>query len=170
MMNLKKSLKKRRREETCKMWTIVKIKKNYNVLNLKNHLKKMLVSDPKIYSPKILQQTIKGNKFYTKNYYILGNYLLIFHEKFKNRFYLNKLNFIKGIDIVLNGFEHSQNEINFFVEKCKKNENTNGYLIQDFFLKNLRDKIKFCSGPFVNFAINLIEVQKNKNKRISRKI
>ena len=97
------------------MWTIVKIKKNYKVLNLKNNLKKLLVSNPKVYSPKILQQTVKGNKFYSKNYYILGNYLLIFHEKFKNRFYLNKLNFIKGIEIVLNGFEHSQSEINYFV-------------------------------------------------------
>ena len=34
--------------------------------------------------------------------------------------------------------------------------------MQDFFLNNLNDKIKFCSGPFVKFAINLIEVQKNK--------
>ena len=38
----------------------------------------------------------------------------------------------------------------------------NGYLVQDFFMNNLSDNIKFCSGPFVNFAINLIEVQKNK--------
>ena len=29
-------------------------------------------------------------------------------------------------------------------------------------MNNLSDNIKFCSGPFVNFAINLIEVQKHK--------
>jgi hypothetical protein len=144
------------------MWIVVKIKKNYNTSNLKINLKKLLLSSAKLYSPKILQQTIKGNKYYDKNYYILRNYLLIFHEKFKDKFYLNKLNFIKGIDIVLKGFEYSQKEINFFVEKCKKNENTKGYLMQDFFLNNLNDKIKFCSGPFVKFSINLIEVQRNK--------
>ena len=66
------------------------------------------------------------------------------------------------MDIVLKGFELSQKEIKFFVEKCKKNENKDGYLIQDFFINNLNDKIRFCSGPFVNFAINLIEVQKSK--------
>jgi len=78
-----------------KMWTIIKIKKNYNFNSLKIGLKKLLVSSPKIYSPKILEQTIKGNKFYNKNCYILGNYLLVFHEKFKDKFYLNKLNFTK---------------------------------------------------------------------------
>ena len=144
------------------MWTVVKIKKNYKINNLKINLKKVLMSNPKLYSPKILQQTIKGNKFYHKNYYILGNYLLIFHEKLEDKFYLNKLNFVKGIDVVLKGFEYSQKEINFFVEKCKKNENNKGYLVQDFFINNLNDKIKFCSGPFVKFAINLIEVQRNK--------
>lgn len=145
-----------------KMWTVIKIKKNYNFNALKVNLKKLLVSSPKIYSPKILEQTIKGNKFQNKNCYILGSYLLVFHEKFKDKFYLNKLNFTKGVDIVVQGFEYSQKEINFFVEKCKKNENAKGYLIQNFLLNNLNKKIKFCSGPFINFAINLIEVQKNK--------
>ena len=89
------------------MWTVIKIKKNYNFNSLKIGLKKLLVSSPKIYSPKILEQTIKGNKFYNKNCYILGNYLLVFHEKFKDKFYLNKLNFTKGVDIVVQGFEYS---------------------------------------------------------------
>ncbi len=144
------------------MWTVIKIKKNYCVKNLKSNLKSLLVVSPEIYSPKILQQEVRRNKFYNKTNYILGNYLLIFHEKLKDKFFYNRLSFVKGVDIVLKGFEFSQKEIKFFVEKCKNNENKNGYLIQDFFINNLNDKIRFCSGPFVNFAINLIEVQKNK--------
>jgi len=144
------------------MWVVVKIKKNCVIENLKANLKNLFSAEPVLYSPKILQQNIIGNKFKEKNHYILGNYIIIFHEKLKDKFFFNKLNFVKGIDIVLRGFEHSQNEIKFFVEKCKKNENKNGYLIQNFFVNSLSDSIKFCSGPFVNFAINLIEVQKNK--------
>ncbi len=144
------------------MWTVVKIKKNYCVKNLKSNLKNLLLASPEIYSPKIIQQEVRGNKFYNKTNYILGNYLLIFHEKLKDKFFYNRLSFVKGVDIVLKGFELSQKEIKFFVEKCRKNENKNGYLIQDFFINNLNDKIRFCSGPFVKFAINLIEVQKNK--------
>ena len=41
---------------------------------------------------------------------------------------------IKGIDTVLKGFEHSQKEIKFLVDKCQENENKNGYLVQDFFI------------------------------------
>ena len=144
------------------MWTVVKIKKNYNVQNFKSNLKNLFLVCPEIYSPKILQQEIRGNKFYKKSNYILGNYLLIFHEKLKDEFFSNRLSFVKGVDIVLKGFELSQKEIKFFVEKCKKNENEDGYLVQDFFINNLNDKIRFCSGPFVNFAINLIEIQKSK--------
>ena len=144
------------------MWTVVKIKKNYNVKNFKSNLKNLFLVCPEIYSPKILQQEVRGNKFYKKSNYILGNYLLIFHEKLKDKFFYNRLSFVKGVDIVLKGFELSQKEIKYFVDKCKKNENKNGYLIQDFFINNLNDKIRFCSGPFVNFAINLIEVQKSK--------
>ena len=144
------------------MWTVVKIKKDYNVKNFKSNLKNLFLVCPEIYSPKILQQEVRGNKFYKKSNYILGNYLLIFHEKLKDKFFYNRLSFVKGVDVVLKGFELSQKEIKYFVDKCKKNENKNGYLIQDFFINNLNDKIRFCSGPFVNFAINLIEVQKSK--------
>jgi hypothetical protein len=144
------------------MWTVVKIKKNYNVKNFKSNLKNLFLVCPEIYSPKILQQEVRGNKFYKKSNYILGNYLLIFHEKLKDKFFYNRLSFVKGVDVVLKGFELSQKEIKYFVDKCKKNENKNGYLIQDFFINNLNDKIRFCSGPFVNFAINLIEIQKSK--------
>lgn len=144
------------------MWTIIRIKKNYDIKNLKLNLKKLLLVEPKLYSPKILQQNIDGNKFRTKNHYILGNYILVFHEKLREKYFLNKLKFTKGVDIVLNGFEYCQEEIGIFFKKCKANENKHGYLIQEFFINTLNNKIKFCSGPFINFAVNLIQVQKKK--------
>tara|TARA_A100001388_G_C28524359_1_gene382552 strand:+ start:94 stop:594 length:501 start_codon:yes stop_codon:yes gene_type:complete len=144
------------------MWIVVKIKKNCIFSNLKSSIKKILLSDPILYSPKIKQQNIVGNKFYQKNFYLLGNYIILFHEKFKNSAVSNKLKFVKGVDIVLSGFQSSQKDIQSFVEKCKLNEDQNGYLKQNFFLNKLKDNIRFSSGPFINFAINLIEVQKNK--------
>ena len=59
------------------MWIIVKTKKNCVVKNLKANLKKLFSIEPFIYSPKILQQNIVGNKFKEKNYYIrkLHNYI-----------------------------------------------------------------------------------------------
>ena len=144
------------------MWTVVKINKNCNIKDLEINLNNLFADKPIIYSPKILQQIIKGNKFYNKNHYILGSYLLIFHKNLCNKFLFKKLNFIKGINIVLKGFEYSQNEIKYFVEKCKKNENKKGYLVQDFFVNGFNNKIKFSSGPFVNFVISLLEVKRNK--------
>ena len=144
------------------MWVVVKTKKNCAIKNLKVNLKKIFSFEPLIYSPKILKQIVIGNKYIERNHHILGNYIIIFHERLKEKFILNKLSFVKGVDIVLKGFEYSQNEIKFFVEKCKKNENKKGYLIQDFFMNSLSDNLKFCSGPFVNFTVNLIEVQKHK--------
>ena len=144
------------------MWLVIKLKKNCISDILKGSLRKLLVTDPELYSPKISRQIIKGNKFYEKDQCILGNYIFIFHEKFKNNSFINKLNFIRGVDFVLKGFQYFQKEIDFFVNKCKKNEDQNGYLIQDFFVNTLGKKIKFHSGPFINFVSELINVQRNK--------
>ena len=45
------------------MWIIVKIKKNCVIENLKANLKNLFSAEPVLYSPKILQQNIIGNKF-----------------------------------------------------------------------------------------------------------
>tara|TARA_B110000003_G_C16635928_1_gene528428 strand:- start:1766 stop:2266 length:501 start_codon:yes stop_codon:yes gene_type:complete len=144
------------------MWLVIKLKKGLIFEIFKSGLKKILSSDPKIYSPKITKQSIKGNKFYQKDLYVLGNYVFVFHEKFRNNFFINKLSFIKGVDTVLKGFHQSQDEINLFIDKCKKNEDENGYLLQEFFSNVIGEKIKFHSGPFINFVSELIDVQRNK--------
>ena len=144
------------------MWLILKIKTKCNIPNLKNNLFKLLNSEAKLYSPKIAIHKFKGNKFYNKDYYILGNYILIFHTKFKDSFILNKINFLRGVHYALNGFKHCQKDIDYFVNKCKLNEDKKGYLIQNFFNLKAGNKVKFSSGPFVNFISELIDIQKNK--------
>ncbi len=151
------------------MWLIIKIKKNCIHKELKINLKKILNSDPTFYCPKILKEVVKGNKFKKKDFFILGNYLLIFHERFQDKLLVNKLNFLKGIDVVLDGFKSSQKEIINFINKCKQYEDKNGYLLQNFFVQDLSNKLKFHSGPFVNFAVKLIEVQKNKLRVLAGK-
>lgn len=143
------------------MWLVIKLKKGSIFEIFKIGLKKTLSSEPKLYSPKITKQSIKGNKFYQKDLHVLGNYIFVFHEKFKNNFFINKLCFVKGVDTVLEGFHQSQDEINSFINKCKKNEDKNGYLLQEFFSNGIGDKIKFHSGPFINFVSELIDVQRN---------
>ena len=70
------------------MWVVVKTKKNCVIKNLKVNLKKIFSFEPLIYSPKILQQIVIGNKYIERNHYILGNYIIIFHEKLNDKFYL----------------------------------------------------------------------------------
>ena len=144
------------------MWLILKLKKASIFKIVKSSLKNLLLTEPEFYSPKIIKQMIKGNKFYQKDLHLLGNYIFVFHEKFKNNTYIKKLNSTKGIDIVLNGSYFSQNEINKFIIKCKKNEDANGYLLQEFFKNISGNNIKFHSGPFVNFISELINIQRNK--------
>ena len=55
-----------------------------------------------------------------------------------------------------------QKEISFFIERCERFENHNGFLTQDFFDFKNNKKFKFFSGPFTNFVFDLIE-KENKN-------
>ena len=73
------------------MWVFIKKKKNCMVKHLKSNLKKLFSAEPLVYSPKILQYNIIGNKFKEKNYYVLGNYILIFHERLRDNFFFNSL-------------------------------------------------------------------------------
>ena len=144
------------------MWLILKIKNKCNILNLKKNLYKLLKSEAKLYSPKIQIHKRKANKFYDKDYYILGNYIIVFHARFKDNIILNKINFLKDVQYLLDGFKYYQNDINHFVNKCKTNEDAKGYLIQNFFNLEKGQKVKFSSGPFANFISELIDIQKKR--------
>lgn len=110
------------------MWIIAKI--NSKELSVfKSELNLKFENKVKYYFPKVFIKNKKTN--ITKN--ILGNYIFCFHEKFKDLKNLLVLKYIKGLDYFLTNSKNSQIEILDFINLCKKNENSTGYLKQDFF-------------------------------------
>ena len=117
------------------MWVILKFeKKKINLL--KEDFNKKLGKNCIFYIPKMKIQKFIGNKLSKMEFNILGNYIFCFHEKFKDLKNLLVLKYIKGLDYFLTNSKNSQIEILDFINLCKKNENSTGYLKQDFF-KNL---------------------------------
>ena len=143
------------------MWTIIKFD-NKNLEFLKKGLKKKLGQDFYIYRPKLFIQKYKKNNLLKKELHVLGDYLFCFHKSFKNPQTINKLKFTKGLKYFLEGFIQSQDEIKEFVDKCKKSENEEGYLSQNFFDLCINSKYKFNTGPFSEIIFKIIGLQKNK--------
>ena len=144
------------------MWVVLKYKNNE--LNfLKGDLKKKLGQQPKIYQPKIkLQRLIKNKiKFIERN--LLEDYIFCYHEKFCDKKLILLLNNSRGLKYFLRNCHTNQNEIINFIKSCKKNENNDGYIKQEFFnFKNFKKGI-FIDGPFANLIFNVIQ---NQSKRI----
>ena len=143
------------------MWTIIKIDRKKTNL-LKEDFSKKLGKEFILYNPKILLQKYKNNKLCNKEFNLLGDYFLCFHKDFMRLETLNKLKFCRGLKYFLNGFHPAQKEIENFVINCKKNENKNGYLTQNFYQLKLNGCYKFTSGPFVEKIFKIINFQKNK--------
>ena len=143
------------------MWTIIKVDLK-NLELLKKEFKKKIGNDVKIYSPKFLIQKYKKNKLIGKELNLLGDYLFCYHAKFENNEIINILKFTKGLKYFLTGFNHSQKEIKNFINQCKKAENKNGYLNQNFIKLLENTKYRFSSGPFSEKIFKIINLQKNK--------
>ena len=95
---------------------------------------------------------------------ILGDYLICYHEKFKNPSLFSILKNLKGLKYFLTNSQNNQKEIINFIELCKKNQDENGYIKQSFFnFTNLQKGI-FLNGPFTNMIFSVIENQKDKLK------
>ena len=95
---------------------------------------------------------------------MLNDYMFCFHEKFNNKNFLPILNYIKGLKYFLPNFIEAQKDIKNFIFACKRNEDKNGFVTQNFFynLKNFKDKeYKFQSGPFTNLIFKIINVEKS---------
>ena len=86
-----------------------------------------------------------------KEFNLLGDYLFCFHKNFENSNTLNNLKFTRGLKYFLSGFKNSQREIQTFIDKCKKAENTEGYLSQDFYELSL--------NSFSNFHQDLFQIE-----------
>ena len=106
------------------MWAVLKIDKK-NISHLKSDFLKKLGKDVKFYIPKIKLKKFLKKKIYFKESFLLGDYLLCFHEDFSKISVLTSLQYCKGLKYFLAHFINSQNEIEDFIKKCKSNEDEN---------------------------------------------
>ena len=147
------------------MWVVAKYDKKKTNFFLED-LKKKLKDDVVIYNPRVKVEKFHKKKIISKEFNILGDYILCFNPKFENQKILSDLKFTKGLKYFLKGFYKSQKEIKEFIKKCRKSENENGFISADFFDIEVNKKYKFNSGPLLNLIFQVVEVQKTKFKII----
>ena len=87
---------------------------------------------------------------------------MCYHPNFSNKKILNQIQNIRSLKYILEGHTSCQKEIKDFVNKCKSNENEEGFIKQTFFGFELEKNMKFLNGPFSNMIFKIIEVQKRK--------
>ena len=151
------------------MWLVAKIKsKEVNIF--KKELEKKLKTKPLFYDPRIQIQKRQKNKITKYNKSILESYIFCFHDSFKDTKSIYKLQFIKGLNFFLNGYNLNQKEIVNFINYCKDFENNEGFIKSLFFKQIISKKAKFISGPFTSMFFDIIEKQKNKLKVIVENI
>lgn len=141
------------------MWTIIKIdRKKFSIL--KKEFFEKIGNDVKFYNPKLQLKRYIKSKIYVKENYLLGDYLFCFHKNFEKNNILTSLKYCKGLKYFLGNFSSSQKEIENFIDKCKENEDSNGYIRQTFFSFENIKKYQFISGPFTNMIFTIF----NENK------
>jgi hypothetical protein len=145
------------------MW-IVASYKTKEINTLKKNLKRILGNAPDYFIPEIEYQKNIGNKFKTFQKTLLEGYLICFDKKFKDSNIINNLKFAKGLNYLLDGYKNNQDEILSFVKKCKKFQNSKGYLTQEFFEESNLNKGKFVSGPFTNLIFDILSKNSKKTE------
>ena len=143
------------------MWIVVKYEKKKIGILIKE-LKKNFSNDLEIYNPKFRTKFKMKNKIIINELSLLGDYLFCYHKNFNNANTLNLLKFTRGIKDLINGYKSSQNDIKDFINRCRKSENTEGYLTNNFYNLYENSKFRFHSGIFSNFIFKIINLQKNK--------
>ena len=141
------------------MWAILKFDKK-NLSNLKRDFSIKLGNGVKFYIPKIQLKKFTNKKIMLCEKLILGDYLFCFHEKFSKKSITTSLQYCKGLKYILNDFFNSQNEIENFINKCRENENEQGYISPSFFDFINKKNYEFMSGPFSNMIFNIISQNK----------
>jgi len=141
------------------MWVVARIDTK-KIYTLKKEFFQKLGSNVKFYAPKLKLKKFMNSKIQTKESYLLGNYILCFHEEFKKKSMLTSLKYCKGLKYFLEDLYSSQKEILKFVSKCKENEDNNGFLKQSFFDFKEKTKYEFISGPFTNLIFTLLSENK----------
>ncbi len=145
------------------MWAVLRFKKNKLNL-LKNDLRDHLGSEPKMFIPKLKIKRIIRKRIIQETSFILGDYLIIFHDKFKSSKIFSTIKNLRGLKSWVDYSESSQKNILDFIDLCKKNSDKDGFLNQSFFNLIKERKGIFIDGPFTNMIFEILEVQKNKLK------
>ncbi len=141
------------------MWAVLKIDKK-NISLLKRDLLSKLGSEVKFYMPKLKLKKFLKRKIFVKESFLLGDYLLCFHEDFSKRSVLTSLKYCKGLKYFITSFLNNQKEIENFIEKCRKNEDENGFIRSTFFEFNNTKNFEFISGPFTNMIFRILHENK----------
>jgi len=145
------------------MWVVLKYKpKEFEIL--KDSFFKILGEIPEFYNPKYKYELYINNKLKTFEKNILNNYLICKHNKFKDQKIISLLKNSRGLIYFLSGSKFNQKELNNFVNFCKSNEDSNGFLTQSFFKIIKKTKAKFISGPFTQMIFDIIEDREGKLK------
>ena len=145
------------------MWIVFSYKiKEINTL--KKNLSDILGKTPDYFIPQVKYQKILGNKFKTIKKNLLEGYLIFFDQKFKDKNVINNLKFLKRLNYLIDGYKSNQDEIISFIKKCKKFQNREGFLRQEFFENSNFSKGKFVSGLFTNFIFDIISKNSKKTE------
>ena len=145
------------------MWIVFSYKiKELNTL--KKNLQNILGNTPDYFIPQVKYQKNLGNKFKTIKKNLLEGYLICFDQKFKDKNVINNLKFLRGLNYLIDGYKNSQDEIISFIKKCKKFQNQEGLLTQEFFENSSFSKGEFVSGPFTNYIFDIISKNKKKTE------
>ena len=141
------------------MWTVVKYKIN-EINLLKDSLKSLLGEDTVFFQPKVKIQKFVNNKLKTFEKPILENYLIFYHPKIAENFFYSKLRYLRGLSKILSLSKIDQKDIEIFIDKCKKFESKDGYLLQEFFNNENFSEARFISGPFSNLIFKIVSKKK----------
>ena len=151
------------------MWIVLKYKKSEFGF-LRQDFKKILGDLPLIFRPKFKYQKLVKNKLQFLEKDILDDYLICYHEQFRNIKMMTILKNSRGLKYFLLNSQTNQKAIVNFIDYCKKNQDENGYIKQSFFELSNITRGKFLSGPFTNMIFSVIENQKNKLKILIGKV
>lgn len=143
------------------MWIVLKYNKK-NVKILINELSKKFNNDLKIYNPKFKTTFKIKDRTIINELSLLDDYLFCHHKNFSDSNSTNVLKFTKGIKDFIHGYKSSQNDIEKFINRCRRCEDKEGYLTNKFYNLYENSSFKFNSGIFANFIFKIINLQKNK--------
>tara|TARA_E500000178_G_C16999169_1_gene744793 strand:+ start:927 stop:1406 length:480 start_codon:yes stop_codon:yes gene_type:complete len=137
------------------MWIVAKYKKSELGL-FKRELVSRSNNTVEYFQPKLKMKNTKSVS------YVLGNYIFCYSEIFSNNAFVENLKNLKGLNYFLDGSFYCQKQINKFVKYCKKNEDEEGFLKNNFFKISLDKNYKFLSGPLKDLIFRFISNNKKK--------